>query len=557
MRTIRFEDNQFHSTYSDGSFTPKEIFDYNQLHHRLDLTITDHVDKNTGWFERYVTDLTELRKNYKDFSIKIGCEVKIIDEGGQLNTTEEILKLAEVVVGTVHHFPGIKTLGLGELIEQEFALTKRLAEHKKIDVLGHPFSLVTRFFKTDVPEGYVREVYERCVENGITFEYNRKNCPPSVQKLVTSEIAKGNIKNFSFGSDMHHNLGELGNSAFDVAEPVTVLVTGAGAGVGQSIIKALKLSAIKTRIIAVDSDHRAAGLYRADAAYFVPRCDHPGYVARIISICNQENVDLLFPGTDVELPVLAAQRAAIESQTHAGVIVSDTPTIQLADDKWETVQFLKKNHFPYPKTWLAPDVDQALETITLPVVVKPRHGARSIGFRVVHTDAELRAQVTTTPDALIQEYLADDNHEYTCGAFFWDGQCYGVVTAQRWLRSGDTYKARFYHDGALTDFISQVGSKLNVQGPCNFQLRQTADGPVIFEINCRFSGTTGAASYLGFNVPSALIEMLVFNRPLKSLGFREAFMLRYWNEVFVEPDAMERLRADESLTEVSSEINIF
>ena len=557
MRTIRFEDNQFHSTYSDGSFSPKEIFEYNQFHHRLDLTITDHVDKNTDWFGRYVEDIQELRKNYPDFSIKIGCEVKIVDERGELNTTDEILKQAEVVTGTVHHFPGIKSLGLEALIEQEFILTKLLAENKKIDVLGHPFSMVKRFYKADVPEAYVREVYERCVKNGIKLEYNQKNCPASVRKLVVSEIAKGNIKNFSFGSDMHHDLSELGNSAFDVADPVTVLVTGAGAGVGQSIIKALKLSAIKTRIIATDAQEKAAGLYRAHAAYLVPRCDDSGYTARLVAICNRENVDLLFPGTDVELPVLARERTAIESETRARVIVSDEPTIQLADDKWETVQFLKKNQFPYPKTWLAGDVNQALETIALPVVVKPRHGARSIGFHVVQTTAELQEQLAAMPDAVVQEYLADDDSEHTCGAFFWDKKCYGVVTAQRWLRSGDTYKARFYHDQKLASFIEQVGAKLGLHGPCNFQLRQTASGPVIFEINCRFSGTTGAASYLGFNVPSALIERLVFNRPLKPLGFRESFMLRYLNEVLVEPDAMERLRADESLTEVNGQVNTF
>ena len=557
MRTIRFEDNQFHSTYSDGGFSPKEIFEYNQLHHRLDLTITDHVDKHTDWFGRYVADIAELRKNYTDFSVKIGCEVKIIDESGELNTTDEILKQAEIVIGTVHHFPNIKSLSLEALIEQEFKLTKLLAENKRIDILGHPFSMVKRFYKADVPEAYVRDVYDRCVKNNIKLEYNRKNCPQSVRQLVVSEIAKGNIINFSFGSDMHHDLDELGNSAFDVADPVTVLVTGAGAGVGQSIIKALKLSAIKIRIIAIDAQEQAAGLYRADAAYLVPRCDDPGYTTRLVEICNQENVELLFPGTDVELPVLTRDRAAVESKTNARVIVSGEPTIQLADDKWQTAEFLKKNRFPYPKTWLASDVNQALETLTFPVVVKPRHGARSIGFHVVQTKAELQERLAAAPDTVVQEYLADDDSEYTCGAFFWDKKCYGVVTARRWLRNGDTYKAHFYHDPELESFIEKVGAKLNIKGPCNFQLRQTADGPIIFEINCRFSGTTGAASFLGFNVPSALIEWLVLDRPLKPLGFRESFMLRYWNEVLVEPDAMKRLRTDELLTEAGSELNTF
>lgn len=557
MKKIVFEDNQFHSTYSDGSFTPQQIFDYNQLHDRLDLTITDHVDKNTDWFERYIADITALRKNYPDFSIKIGCEVKIIDESGELNTTDAILKAAEVVIGTVHHFPGIKSLVLEELIEKEFILTKLLAENKKIRVLGHPFSMVTRFYKADVPDAYVRTIYDCCVRNGIKLEYNQKNCPPSVRRLVIAEIAQGNIDHFSFGSDMHHNLAELGNSAFDVVDPVNVLVTGAGAGVGHSIIKALKLSAIKTNIIAADCDYRAAGLYRADAAYLIPRFNNPQYVARMIEICNQEKINLVFIGTDVELPALAKNKEAIESTTTATVVVSDAETIALADDKWETIQFLKKYNFPHPKTWLASTMKQSLKEITFPVVVKPRVGARSIGFRIAQNEPQLEQYVTQTDNAVIQEYLADDESEFTCGAFFWDGKCYGVITAQRWLRSGDTYKAHFYHDAELTDFISQVGAKLNITGPCNFQLRKTADGPKIFEINCRFSGTTGAASFLGFNVVNTLIQQVMFDRPMQPLSFKESFMLRYWNEVFVAPEAMAQLRDDEQFKPLVSETNTF
>ena len=50
MQHLFFQDNQLHSTYSDGKFSLEEIFEYNRTHDRLDLTITDHVDKNTDWF---------------------------------------------------------------------------------------------------------------------------------------------------------------------------------------------------------------------------------------------------------------------------------------------------------------------------------------------------------------------------------------------------------------------------------------------------------------------------------------------------------------------------
>jgi len=553
IKKIIFEDNHFHSTYSDGSFTLQQIFDYNQLHDWLDLTITDHVNKNTNWFHDYVAEIKELRKKYNNFSVKIGCEVKIIDESGELNTTDQILNSAEVIIGVVHCFFGIQSLTPEELIKKEFILTKLLAQNKKINILGHPFSMSTRFFKTDIPDSYVREVYELCVKNSIKLEYNKKTSPLSVRNLVISEIAKGNINNFSFGSDTHHYLREMGNSAFDVVDPVNVLITGAGAGVSQSIIKAVKLSPVRTNIIAVDSNYRSAGLFVSNSSYIVPFCNSNDYIPKIIEICHKEKIDLIFIGTDVELTTLSEHKKEIESQTNATVVVSNLEAINIANDKWQTFEFLKNVGFPYPKTWQAKD----LNLIVFPAVVKPRVGARSIGVSLAENMDELNRIVGKITDPIIQEYLSDDDHEYTCSGFFYEGECYGVICAQRWLRNGDTYKAYFCHDIELEEFIKKVGEELNITGPCNFQLRKTEDGPKIFEINCRFSGTTGAASFLGFNIVNALIQKMVFGRELHYLDFNDSLMLRYWNEIFVDPQEAKKLESNGKLNTVHGKINIF
>ena len=65
MNDIFFQDNQLHSTYSDGAFSLEEIFEYNRVHNRLDLTVTDHVNKDTAWFPQYVTHIKRLRKNIR------------------------------------------------------------------------------------------------------------------------------------------------------------------------------------------------------------------------------------------------------------------------------------------------------------------------------------------------------------------------------------------------------------------------------------------------------------------------------------------------------------
>ena len=109
----------------------------------------------------------------------------------------------------------------------------------------------------------------------------------------------------------------------------------------------------------------------------------------------------------------------------------------------------------------------------------------------------------------------------------------------------------------MEKFIQSVGADLRIVGPCNFQLRKSGGEFKIFEINCRFSGTTGAVSALGFNVANVLLQKLFFNRPLHSLMIQEAYIFRYWNEVFVPPEEVVSLAKQGKLEESRSDINLF
>ena len=555
MQQRAFEDNHIHSTYSDGAFTLEEIFAYNRTHDRLGLTLSDHVDTNTDWYPTYVQHIRKLRAEYTEFNARIGCEVKILDDGS-LNTTDEILEAAEVVLGSVHHFEGIKTMPPAELIAREYELTKLLAENSVIDVLAHPFNMGVRFHKSDVPREWVEDVYERCVKNGVLFEYNHTRAPLSVQAFVRELVAAGTTEHLSFGGDMHTELSQLGISGFQPQKTIPVLVTGAGAGVGQSILKALKLSRVPLRILMADMSERAAGLYAGDGAYLIPGFRDPAYLSRIVEICQTERVQLIFAGTDLELEILSENAAQLEA-VGTRVVVSNSTAVRIADDKWKTVQFLKENGFPYADSALVPELAAFMETATFPLIVKPRVGARSIGLYKVENQEELDAAVARTPDAIIQEYLSTEDDEYTCSAFFYDGKCYGVMTGKRWLRNGDTYKTIFTHDAELEAFIAEVGAKLDLFGPCNFQLRKTEKGPVIFEINCRFSGTTGAMSFLGFNVANALVQILCLGRAPSTLHFKDAWMFRYWNEIFTDIGEVDALGRDGMLSNPSGETNVF
>ena len=176
-------------------------------------------------------------------------------------------------------------------------------------------------------------------------------------------------------------------------------------------------------------------------------------------------------------------------------------------------------------------------------MVKPRIGARAIGFEIIKSEKDLRAVLQKNPDLIIQEYLDQDDEEYTCGSLFYEGKCYGVIPMKRWLRNGDTYKAVAQKNEELEAFIEKVGTALQIHGPCNFQLRKHNGEWKIFEINCRFSGTTGARSGLGFNVVNALLQKMFYDRALHDLHWKESYVFRYWNEVFAPISEVEQMQS--------------
>lgn len=83
---------------------------------------------------------------------------------------------------------------------------------------------------------------------------------------------------------------------------IRVAASGAGGGVGQSIIKSLYDS--EYEVVSLDADRLAAGLYATAISYLIPYANDPSFVDRVLEVCEKEDCRLLFPGLDVELPIL-------------------------------------------------------------------------------------------------------------------------------------------------------------------------------------------------------------------------------------------------------------
>jgi carbamoyl-phosphate synthase large subunit len=308
----------------------------------------------------------------------------------------------------------------------------------------------------------------------------------------------------------------------------TVLVTGVGGGVGQSIVKSLQGSPYT--VVGADSESLATGLYAVGKGYRVPYASAPGYVERLLEICAVENCELILPGLDAELPVLAREA---EKFRRSGVtpVVSSPEVVEIADDKLATYKFLSEGGFHAPLTL---PVRENLNQLSFPFVLKPRRGgARSRGVFVVANERELSHRLLDIdPDNYVaQEYIAGD--EYTCGSVNFAGRCYGTIVMRRILRDGDTYKAFVEETPSIKHYVKSVAEALTPFGGCNFQFRLKNGEPCIFEINARHSGTTHGRTLAGFNEPLMVADYVLQGR-LPDYKISEIAILRYWKELIVE-----------------------
>lgn len=309
-----------------------------------------------------------------------------------------------------------------------------------------------------------------------------------------------------------------------------ILVTGAGALLGQGIIRALKHSSLDAEIIAADPNPLSAGLYWVDRAHLLPMARDASYLERLCEVIEKERPDIVIPGTDVELPILAAYRLTIERDFDTHVIISSPDVVSIADDKWMTSTFLRQKGLGYVPSCLPGDEEELIAEVGFPLVVKPRIGARSIGVSIVRDMDQLIRAVREQPGVVIQKHVGTDSAEYTAGTITFDGVCRASIVMRRDLRDGNTYRAFAEPYSKLNEAVEAAASALKAYGPANFQFRLDNGVPRIFEINGRFSGTTGLRFYAGFNEVELCIKHILFKQPILQPEITPVTILRHWSE---------------------------
>jgi carbamoyl-phosphate synthase large subunit len=318
-----------------------------------------------------------------------------------------------------------------------------------------------------------------------------------------------------------------------------ILVTGAGSLIGHGILRSMRqISGKDFFIITADPDHRAAGHWLGDHGVIIPLAKAPDYIDALKNIIITHKIDLVFIGTDPEL--LKISNAL--DQLPTTVVVSSPGVIAIGDDKWQTVQFLKSNGFPFPDSALSDDIDLVkalVARVGFPLIAKPRIGARSAGLKIILSEQDLSG--VPRQGYVIQELLPEGPGEFTAGTMTYHGRCYSQVIFRRDLKDGNTYRAYTYSNPSHAEFLRTVSEKMQgVYGPLNFQYRLKNDRPVVFEVNSRFSGTTPLRTAVGVNEVAMAIDFAQNGRvdPVQQ-KLQNVAILRTWSDIIVPIDQLD------------------
>ncbi len=246
------------------------------------------------------------------------------------------------------------------------------------------------------------------------------------------------------------------------------------------------------RIIATDLSPVAPALAFADEAYLVPRITDPGYIQRVLEICDQSHVKAITTLIDPEIELLALHR---ESFIDKGILplCPSQHSAHLCFNKYDMFKFLRSRGV---RTVLTYDSMESFMAglssgeITFPVFMKPISGSGSVGIGRCDNIEE------------VQEKWNDGKFQYIIQELMTGGDCDAdvyvdcitnrpvAIFSKRKIESriGGASKTISFKDSKLFSFVEEVCSVLEFYGPCDMDFFIKDGEYYLSEINPRFGG---------------------------------------------------------------------
>ena len=278
-------------------------------------------------------------------------------------------------------------------------------------------------------------------------------------------------------------------------------------------------------IIATNSDMNTTAMSVADKAFESPIIYDEKYIPFLLEICKSEKIDMLISLFDIDLMILAKNKSRFE-EMGVKVIVSNENIINICNDKFEMLKYLKKISMPVPKTYI--DLEEALKGADFDknsYILKPRWGMGSLSIFEAENKKELEVLYEKAKRSIQKSYLRFESGADIDRAILIQekikGDEYGLdifndfkgenltVTVKRKLamRSGETDIAKVIENKELEDIGKKIAESLKHIGNLDMDILFDGQNAYIIDMNARFGGGYPFTHSAGVNELEALIRL--------------------------------------------------
>ena len=274
------------------------------------------------------------------------------------------------------------------------------------------------------------------------------------------------------------------------------LITGAGGDIGQSIAGILTAYYSDAEVYGSDIHDEIflGNLY--NGIKILPRASFPGYLDCLSDYLVEKKIDILIPTSEPEL------RWLIESETKLDILPShclmaSPMAMKIGFDKFLTFEHLAANSLPTPWSAVVSSADSGAPEI--PCILKSRTGSGNSSVYYIDAFEKSLYFQRLFPQYMWQQYLPLSKGEFTCGVYRCLDGTTRVIAMKRRLSSGVTSFAEVVNNPMIETLCVNIAESLDLFGSINVQLRLVENvGPMVFEINPRFSSTVGMRHAIGF-----------------------------------------------------------
>lgn len=310
-----------------------------------------------------------------------------------------------------------------------------------------------------------------------------------------------------------------------------ILITGAGAPGIAGTIYALRNNPDNRdfNITTTDIKNDCTGKYMSDNFYTLPEPESPEYEEAVKKIIKKENISIILPQTTREIEFYSKNRKRF-ADLNVGVVVSEYPGIQRANDKYLIIEACEESGVAYPQYFLAKSIKEletSIKSLGYPqrkVVIKPRHSNGLRGVRILSEEGlsfqkylyekpfelgmdmesfmKIFSGITSEefPELLVTEYMPGD--EYSVDLFRNNKGSVIIPRLRKSIRSGISFETKVdLSQTELIKFSGLLASHLDLIYCFGFQFKLDTEGvPKILESNPRVQGTMVASVFAGFNM---------------------------------------------------------